>query len=197
MIKNKKDYLFYLESDLASRKLDEWKREYKYEYPELYYQRLLRKVEYLRTLNDNFINKFRLTRAERKLQKVGINMGFYIHPKNFGPGLKIAHYGSIVMNKRARVGKNCVIHSAVNIGQHKKKAPKIGHNVYIGPGAKIYGGIKIGNNVLIGANAVVNKDVPDNVTVAGAPARIISESTSKSKITKGADIVKKRYATQN
>lgn len=46
-------------------------------------------------------------------------------------------------------------------------APIIRDNVYIGPGAKLFGKIKIGNNVAIGANAVVNKDVPDNVTIGG------------------------------
>ncbi|UKK74846.1 serine acetyltransferase [Segatella bryantii] len=41
-------------------------------------------------------------------------------------------------------------------------------------GAKVLGDVHIGNNVVIGANAVVVKDVPDNVVVAGVPARIIN-----------------------
>jgi serine O-acetyltransferase len=40
-------------------------------------------------------------------------------------------------------------------------------------GAKIIGEVVVGNNVKIGANAVVVKDVPDNCTVAGVPARIV------------------------
>lgn len=55
------------------------------------------------------------------------------------------------------------------------EVPIIGDNCFIGPGAKVFGKIKIGNNVAIGANAVVNKDVPSNVTVAGVPAKIINE----------------------
>lgn len=51
--------------------------------------------------------------------------------------------------------------------------PIIGNNVYIATGAKILGPIKIGSNVIIGANAVVINDVPNNVTVAGIPAKII------------------------
>ena len=43
----------------------------------------------------------------------------------------------------------------------------------IGAGAKIIGGISIGNNVSIGANSVVTHDIPDNVVVAGVPAKII------------------------
>lgn len=64
----------------------------------------------------------------------------------------------------------------VNIGLKNGKAPTIGNNVYIGPGAKLFGGIRIGDNVVIGANAVVNCDFPSNVSVAGVPARIIGES---------------------
>jgi serine O-acetyltransferase len=54
-----------------------------------------------------------------------------------------------------------------------------GDNVYIGPGAKIFGPIVIGNNVAIGANAVVNKSFQHNCTIAGVPAKVISQKTSK------------------
>ena len=47
----------------------------------------------------------------------------------------------------------------------KRGCPIIGDNVYIAPGAKLFGKIKIGNNVKIGANAVVYKDIPDGATV--------------------------------
>lgn len=50
---------------------------------------------------------------------------------------------------------------------------KIGNNVFIGMQATILKGVTRGNNVIIGANSLVNKDVPDNVVVAGNPARII------------------------
>ena len=49
----------------------------------------------------------------------------------------------------------------------------MGDNVKIATGAKILGAITIGDNVTIGANAVVVKDVPSNVVVAGIPAKII------------------------
>jgi len=111
-----------------------------------------------------------------------------IPPGVFDRGLSIAHYGSIVVNSRARVGKYCRIHSATNIGIANGECPQIGDYVYIGPGAVIYGGVKVGNNVVIGANSVVSKDVPDNVTVAGAPARVVSERSSR-------EIMPEWYAT--
>ena len=57
--------------------------------------------------------------------------------------------------------------------------PTVGDNVYIGPGAKMFGKIVIGNNVAIGANAVVTRDVPENAVVVGIPARVISFEGSK------------------
>ena len=49
----------------------------------------------------------------------------------------------------------------------------IGDNVFIGMKATILKGVTIGNNVIIGANSLVNKDIPDNVVVAGNPAKVI------------------------
>lgn len=43
----------------------------------------------------------------------------------------------------------------------------------LGGGSFLFNAITIGNNVEIGANSVVNKDVPDNAIVAGAPAKIL------------------------
>ena len=50
---------------------------------------------------------------------------------------------------------------------------KIGNNVFIGMHSTILKGVNIGNNVIIGSNSLVNKDVPDDVVVAGNPARVI------------------------
>ena len=60
-----------------------------------------------------------------------------------------------------------------NIGKDNT-SPKIGNNVWIGPGARIYGNITLGDNVVVGVNSVVNKSFPSNITIAGVPARIIN-----------------------
>ncbi|MBE1425957.1 acetyltransferase-like isoleucine patch superfamily enzyme [Desulfomicrobium macestii] len=49
----------------------------------------------------------------------------------------------------------------------------IGSNVFIGYGAIIMPNVQIGNNVVVGAGTIVTKNVPDNVVVAGVPAKII------------------------
>ena len=62
---------------------------------------------------------------------------------------------------------------------------KIGDNVHIGNDVTIMPGVTIGNNVVVGCTAVVTHDIPDNVVVAGVPARIIEsieEYYQKSKV---------------
>jgi len=92
---------------------------------------------------------------------------------SFGPGLVLVHTFGIVINSDVKAGKNVIIEHCVTIGAEKGRSPVLGDNIFIGAGAKIIGGVKVGSNVKIGANAVVVKDVPDNVTVAGVPAEIV------------------------
>lgn len=185
MINNKKDYIFYLKADLASNNIDNWKWHYLFTKDIMYFQRLLRKAEYFKNVRTDFIGRTYLLLLKYKLKKLSINLGFSIPVNVFGPGLSIAHFGSVVVNKNVKVGKNCRIHSATNIGEANGKSPIIGDNFYMAPGAKIIGGVTIGDNVAVGANAVVVKDVPDNVTVAGIPAKIISAKGSSDLIVDG------------
>jgi len=111
--------------------------------------------------------------------KLGISIPY---STKIGDGLFIGHFGGVVVNGGVIIGDNCNISQGVTIGsagRHgDKKFPKIGNNVFIGPGAKIVGGVKIGNNVAIGANSVVVKDVPDMSVVAGVPGKVISADGS-------------------
>ncbi|EMW5714738.1 chorismate mutase [Enterococcus lactis] len=53
------------------------------------------------------------------------------------------------------------------------KPIKIGDNVWLGGGVIVTPGVTLGNNVVVGAGSVVTKSFPDNVVIAGNPARII------------------------
>jgi serine O-acetyltransferase len=95
---------------------------------------------------------------------------------DIGKGTRFSYGGiSVVVHKRAVIGDNCIIGSCVTLGGKSgmKKVPVVGNNVNISTGSKLLGEITIGNNVIIGANAVVLKNVPDNVVVAGIPAKVI------------------------
>lgn len=113
------------------------------------------------------------------LQRYQIKYGYQIYPKTqIGAGLYLGHWGALVINPLAKIGKNCNIAQGVTIGQQNrgKKAgyPTIGNEVWIGTNAVIVGNIHIGNNVLIAPNSYVNFDVPDNSIVIGNPAQVIS-----------------------
>ncbi|MBF8807209.1 MAG: chorismate mutase [Enterococcus lacertideformus] len=60
-----------------------------------------------------------------------------------------------------------------NSGLEYAKPIKIGHNVWLGGGVIVTPGVTLGDNVVVGAGAVVTKSFPDNVVIAGNPARII------------------------
>lgn len=92
-----------------------------------------------------------------------------------GENLKLPHPMGVIIGEGAKIGDNCTIYQQVTIGQKDDKYPTLGNNVIIYAGAKVVGNIKIGNNVVIGANAVVIKDVPDNCTAVGIPARILEK----------------------
>ena len=116
------------------------------------------------------IYKFRYLRLSLKL-------GLNIPINDFGPGLKIAHSGGIIVNENVRIGKNCSIRPYTVIGNKQDgkndQVPFIGDNVTIGCNVSIIGKITIGSNVVIGAGSVVVNDVPDNVVVVGNPAKVI------------------------
>ena len=134
----------------------------------------LRHLEYHLNNTGLFHKTARLFYAWR-LRKLGYKTGFQIPPNTCGKGLMIWHWGTIIINPKARLGENCTLHPMVVIG-HKQKdgaAPIIGKNVEIFSGACITGDITIGNNVTIAPNAVVVKDIPGNAVVGGIPAKII------------------------
>lgn len=145
------------------------------------FQIALRKCEYYK--NKKGINKIKYLMFKVIKKKLGYKLGFDIPEGVFDAGLRLNHFGNIVVNGNSRIGRWCDIHQGVNIGDSnpsirvktEKYSPNIGDNVWIGPGAKIFGNIKIGSQVQIGANAVVGKSFDEDVTIGGVPAKVINE----------------------
>jgi serine O-acetyltransferase len=177
MISTRSDYESYLRDDLRAAGLSRWSFEQRFRRPEVHYLRLLRRVEYL-LAQPGVVPRVQRSWFRWQLMRHSARLGLTIPPNVFGPGLGIAHFGSIVVHSRAKVGAWCRINSATNIGLSPTGVPTLGDYCYIAPGAVIYGGITVGDRVVIGANAVVGRDVPDGVTVAGAPARVVSHADS-------------------
>ena len=86
-----------------------------------------------------------------------------------GIGLLLPHPNGIVIHPQATIGVNCLMFQQVTIAGKVE----IGYHVDIGAGVKIIGPLQIGNNVMIGANSVVTRNVPSNVVIAGAPAKVL------------------------
>lgn len=92
---------------------------------------------------------------------------------HFGPGFVLVHSNGVVINTAVRGGRDVKIEHQVTIGAERGLSPVLGDDVFVGAGAKILGAITIGSRVRVGANAVVVKDVPDDVTAVGVPARYL------------------------
>ena len=105
-------------------------------------------------------------------RKRGLQISEYMP---IGYGFFIAHAFGTIINPSAVIGNNVTISQFTTIGAIKGVAAIIGNNVYIGLSVCIVEKVKIWNNTSIGAGAVVLKDVPENCTVAGVPAKIISK----------------------
>jgi serine O-acetyltransferase len=98
-----------------------------------------------------------------------------------GGGLRIWHFGGIFINPGVVIGRNCTLRQGVTIGNRVDggPVPVVGDDVEFGAYAQVLGGIKLGDRCKIGAMALVIKDVPDDATAIGVPARVLS---SKPKI---------------
>lgn len=133
---------------------------------------VLRKAEYHVNLKHLLTKCWYMWRLKRMQNRYGV----HIPINTCGKGLSIAHLGTIVVNGDAVIGENCRIHVGVVVGD-SGGVPRIGNNVYIGPGAKIFGAINIADNCKIGANAVVNKSFTQKgATLVGVPAKAHTKS---------------------
>ena len=137
---------------------------------------LLRNLEYSTNCNKKFRKLFvRLLylRLERKYL-------IFIPANVFDRGLKLVHIGPRLVNGDSVVGKDFVMHVSVNIvaGGVNNCAPRIGSNCIVGIGSIILGDAILGDNIAVGAGAVVTRDFSDgNMTIAGVPAKKISDKT--------------------
>lgn len=113
--------------------------------------------------------------------RTGIQIPYHTKIKE---GFRIAHFGNIVINPEAIIGKNFNIANGVTIGNasgKKSGVPIIGDNVYVSANAVIVGGVKIGNDVLVAPNAFVNVDIPNGAIAIGNPCKVIQKDKASDK----------------
>ncbi len=110
--------------------------------------------------------------------------GIEIHPgATIGRRVFIDHGMGVVVGETAEIGDDCTLYHGVTLGgtswNKGKRHPTLMPGVVVGAGAKILGPITIGAGARVGSNAVVVKDVPDNATAVGIPARILDSAAEK------------------
>ena len=110
--------------------------------------------------------------------------GIEIHPgATIGRGLFIDHGMGVVIGETTEIGNNCTLYQGVTLGgtgKHTgKRHPTLGNNVLVGAGSRVLGPVTIGDNAKIAAGAVVLKDVPENSTAVGIPAKIVRRDGEK------------------
>lgn len=106
--------------------------------------------------------------------------GIEIHPgATIGKGFFIDHGMGVVIGETTEIGNNCSIYQGVTLGgtgkDVGKRHPTLGNNVMVGAGAKVLGPFTIGDNTKIAAGAVVLKEIPDESTAVGVPARVVRQ----------------------
>ena len=104
--------------------------------------------------------------------------GIEIHPgAAIGKRLVIDHGMGTVIGETAEIGDDCLIYHGVTLGgtgkDQGKRHPTIGNNVLLSTGSKVLGPFKVGDGARIAANAVVLKEVPEDATAVGVPARVV------------------------
>ena len=118
--------------------------------------------------------------------------GIEIHPAvKIGKNLFIDHGMGVVIGESSIIGNDVTLYHGVTLGgispseesdkqRNVKRHPTLNDNVIVGSGAQILGPITVGISARIGANTVILKDVPDNATMVGNPAKNISINTDTS-----------------
>jgi len=109
--------------------------------------------------------------------------GIEIHPgATLGHRFFIDHGMGVVIGETAEIGNDVTLYHGVTLGGTSwnagKRHPTLEDNVVIGAGAQVLGPITIGKGGKVGSNSVVVKNLPENATAVGIPARVVNSKNN-------------------
>jgi serine O-acetyltransferase len=88
-----------------------------------------------------------------------------------------------VIGETAEIGDNCTLYQGVTLGgtgkDVGKRHPTLGDGVLVGAGAKVLGPFTVSDGSKVAANAVVLKEIPENSTAVGIPARVVKKDGAR------------------
>ena len=127
----------------------------------------------------------------RELDTGRITIGDYVL---VSPGTRISASDEITIGDSVMIANgayitDCDWHGIYDrTARDERVAPvHIGDNAWIGDHATVLKGVTVGRNSVVAARAVVTRDVPDNVVVAGNPAQVVKELDPEREIRTRAD----------
>lgn len=172
MITTYKDYKEYLRRDARAHGLEQVRRRDLLMRPALNFQRRLRCAEYWTNRRGGVVARALAAAMRFSASRQGARLGFTVPVNVTGAGLCLAHVGTVVISRQAKIGEDCRIHAGTNIGEGRGGAPTLGDGCYVGPGAVLVGGIQLGAGCIVGANAVVTSSFGPRSVLIGVPARV-------------------------
>lgn len=178
-IKSKKELSFYIKADRminqGSFQQSFGQKIQDFFFPDyiMRYLSTMRKLSYYHN-SKGCLSKIMECYYRVQMKKLGLKLNFSIGPDVLGYGVRIPHYGTIVVGDKNTIGNYAVLHTSICITSNDKN---IGDALYVSTGAKITTCRTLGNNVTIAANSVVTRSIEDsNVMLAGMPAVIKKKS---------------------
>lgn len=145
--------------------------------PQLVFQRRLRTAEWASACWPGPVGRAAAALTRLRLLRCGTRLGFTVPVGTTGPGLCLAHVGTVVVSRLARIGADVRVHAGVNLGESDGLAPVVGDRCYLGPGAKLVGGVELGDDCVVGAGAVVTRSFPAGSVLVGVPARALPRAS--------------------
>ena len=141
-------------------------------YKYIYY---LRHEEYYKNVKKKLWGNILYIWCKRRKNILGQSLGFDIPANCFDVGLNIKHVGGVIINEKAKIGKNCKISGNLCIGGTREGTPIVADGCEFGYGVTVIGDVYIAKDCVIGAGAVVTKSFnKEKSIIVGVPAKRIN-----------------------